>query len=123
MSAAPVAGVSTGGTSRAPLRETLKESGSACTNPDQPKATKQAAIIGAKRRTAKFIFASRMTAQKHPANHTRPWGGAYPLVEADPAFPRCCRRAGHVILDAREGGDRQRAGGTADAVCFDPLAP
>src|SRR6266853_1737349 len=45
MSAAPVAGVSTGGTSRAPLRGILKDMGSACTNPDQPKPTRQPATM------------------------------------------------------------------------------
>src|SRR5258705_12341684 len=58
MSAAPVAGVSTGGTSRAPLRGILKDMGSACTNPDQPKPTRQPATMSAQRITAKFIFAS-----------------------------------------------------------------
>src|SRR5947207_7323523 len=117
MSAAPVAGVSTGGISRAPLSGILKDWGSACTNPDQPKPTKKAAANGAQRVTANFIFGSCNGDQKNRANHTRSWGGAYPLVEAGLAFPRCCGRAGHVILGAREGGERQRRGyGTAGAV-------
>src|SRR5205814_2306188 len=47
MSAAPVAGVSTGGTSRAPLSGTLKDWGSACADPDQPNPARQAATINA----------------------------------------------------------------------------
>src|SRR5436190_864677 len=58
MSAVPVAGVSTGGTSRAPLSGALKDWGSACTNPDQPKPTKKAAAKGAQRVPANFIFGS-----------------------------------------------------------------
>src|SRR5437588_11322254 len=109
MSAAPVAGVSTGGTSRAPLSGTLKDWGSACTNPDQPKPTKKAAAKGAQRVTANFIFGSCNGNSKNRANHTPPRTGAYPLVEAGLAFPRCCGLAGHVILGAREGGDRQKS--------------
>src|SRR5438552_14104034 len=58
MSTAPVAGVSTGGTSRAPLRVTLKDRGSACADPDQPNPARKAVTISAQRVTAKFIFAS-----------------------------------------------------------------
>src|SRR5436305_7326413 len=82
MSAAPVAGVSTGGISRAPLRATLKDRGSACAKPHQPNPTRQAERISAQRVTAKFIFASCNGDQKNRANHTPPQRGAYPLVEA-----------------------------------------
>src|SRR5947208_736927 len=78
MSAAPVAGVSTGGTSRAPLSGTLKDWGSACADPDQPNPARQAVTINAQRVTAKFIFASCRPKKSRQSYATM--GGCLPLV-------------------------------------------
>src|SRR5947209_6187658 len=78
MSAAPVAGVSTGGTSRAPLSGTLKDWGSACAGPDQPNPARQAVTINAPRVTAKFIFASCRPKKSRQSYATM--GGCLPLV-------------------------------------------
>src|ERR1044071_8837183 len=106
MSAAPVAGVSTGGISRAPLRETLKARGSACTSPDQLKPTTQTPTMNAKRVTAKFIFASCNGDLKKISPIIRDREAAPTRsLKLGWRFPLCRGRAGHVILDARECGD------------------
>src|SRR5437764_8478343 len=104
MSAAPVAGVSTGGTSRAPLRATFKERGSACADPHQPNPARQAVTINAQRVTAKFIFASCRPKKSRQSYATM--GGAYPSLDGVPSL-LWARRACHTRRSGRQGPTKQ----------------
>src|SRR5205823_2204982 len=101
MSAAPVAGVSTGGTSRAPLSGTLKDWGSACADPDQLNPARQAVTINAQRVTAKFIFASWRPKKIAPI--IRDHGGVpTPSLDGVPSL-LWARRACHTRRSGRQG--------------------
>src|SRR5438270_13888516 len=107
MSAAPVAGVSTGGTSRAPLSGTLKDWGSDCADPDQPNPARQAVTINAQRVTAKFIFASCRPKKSRQSYATM--GGCNPHV-VRVSFAVLGAR-GRSFLSLGKAGEAQSRGG------------